>query len=59
MIRIVMSNGYSCEWSADEYTDYKYDGKFFILIKDEVYVGFYNLNYVISIVKHENKAKSE
>ena len=59
MIRIVMSNGYKCEWGADEYTEYKYDGNFFILIKGEEYIGVYNLDYVISIEKLKNKAKSE
>lgn len=50
MIKIVMTNGCTVTWGGGEYTDYKYDGKFFIIMKDENWIGFYNLDHVISIV---------
>ena len=48
MIKITMKNGETAKWT--NYTDYKYDGKFFIVIRDGEWVGFYNLDHVISIV---------
>jgi len=46
MIKIVCCNGDVFEWKDSEYTDYKYDGKCFIVIKDDKWVGFYNLDSV-------------
>lgn len=50
MIKITMRNGKKVEWGQEKYSDYKYDGKFFIIIKNGEWIGFYNLNDVISIV---------
>lgn len=50
MIKIVFKNGSTCKWKKKEYTDYKYDGKCFIVIKDGRWIGFYNMDSVISIV---------
>lgn len=50
MIKITMSNSQEVEWSKEEYTDYLYDGKSFIIIKNNKWVGIYNLDYIISIV---------
>ena len=47
MIKIVMKNGETAEWT--NYSEYKYDGKFFIIIRGDAWVGFYNLDHVISI----------
>ena len=49
MIKITMTNGNVITWGEEAYTDYKYDGKFFIIIRDEQWVGFYNLDHVFSI----------
>lgn len=49
MIKITFKNGNTCEWDKEQYTDYKYDGKCFIIIKGEQYVGIYNLDNVISV----------
>ena len=46
MISIVFRNGEVCHYYKDEYTDYKYDGKYFIVIKDKQWIGFYNLDCV-------------
>lgn len=35
-----------CHYRGDEYTEYKYDGKYFIVIKDKQWIGFYNLDCV-------------
>ena len=48
MIKIVMKNGSLVKWK--KFDDYKYDGKYFIIIRDGNWVGFYNLDHVISIV---------
>lgn len=49
-IRIKMVNSEEVEWTVDKWDDYLYDGKYFIIKKDGVWVGMYNLDYVISIV---------
>lgn len=50
MIKITLKNGDICKWKKKRWTDYKYDGKCFIIIKDEQWVGIYNLDNIISIV---------
>lgn len=50
MIKITMSNSQEVKWERTEYDNYMYDGKFFIIIKNGEWIGFYNLNSVISIV---------
>ena len=49
-IKILMSNSDEIKWTAEQWDDYKYDGKFFIIIKNDLWVGFYNLDKVVSIV---------
>ena len=46
MIEIVFRNGDMCHYKPEEYTDYKYDGKYFIVIRDKQWIGFYNLDCV-------------
>lgn len=55
MIKIVFKNGSVVKWKKKAYTDYKYDGKCFIIIKDEKWVGFYNVDSVISIIIKEKR----
>ena len=43
MIEIVFQNGDIASYKPDEYTDYKYDGKYFIVMNDKMWIGFYNL----------------
>lgn len=50
IIKIVMTNSDEIKWTADQWDDYKYNDKFFIIIKDGNMVGFYNLDKVISII---------
>ncbi len=54
MIKIVFKNGNVVKWKQGEFTDYKYDGKCFIIIKNESWVGFYNIDSVISVIIKEN-----
>ena len=49
-IKIVMSNGSEVMWQKDEWDDYCYDGKFFIVVKNHRRIGFYNLDNIISII---------
>lgn len=49
-IKIAMENSKQVVWQKGEWDDYLYDGKFFIVKKNNVWVGFYNLNKVISII---------
>lgn len=50
MINITLKNGNVVTWKESEYTDYAYDGKMFIVVKEHVRVGFYNVDNIISIV---------
>lgn len=54
LIKIVMINSEEIKWTSNDWDDYMYDGKYFIIKKNGVWVGMYNLDYVISIiVKYE------
>ena len=46
MIEIVFKNGDMAHYNRTEYTDYKYDGKFFIVIYEKQWIGLYNLDSV-------------
>ena len=50
MIKIIFTNSYECKWNENQYTDYKYDGKCFIVINGKQWVGIYNINSIVSIV---------
>jgi hypothetical protein len=49
-ITITMKDDYYAAWEKDEWDDYNYDGKFFIVMKNKTWVGFYNLDCVKSII---------
>jgi hypothetical protein len=46
MLNITLSNGSFIQWEPAQYTDYMYDGKCFIIIKNGQWVGVYNLDFV-------------
>ena len=46
MIEIVFKNGDMAHYIPEAYTDYKYDGKYFIVIYEKQWIGFYNLDCV-------------
>ena len=46
MIEIVFRSGEVAHYKPSEYTEYRYDGKYFIVIKDCQWIGFYNLDCV-------------
>ena len=50
MIKITMNNYQEVIWEKEEFTDYRYDGKCFIIINGEKWVGIYNMDSVISVV---------
>ncbi len=52
VIRIALTTGMTACWEADkgEWDDYFYDGKTFVIKKNGEWVGFYNINNVISII---------
>ncbi len=50
MIQITMKNGIYEEWNPNQYTDYMYDGKCFIIINGEKWVGIYNIDATMRIV---------
>lgn len=59
-ITIDFKNGEICHYRPDEYTDYQYDGEYFIVIKDKQWIGFYNLDVIryIEIGTVEDAEKS-
>jgi nitrous oxide reductase len=46
MIEIVFKNGDMAHYKPEQYTDYRYDGKYFIVIDGKQWIGFYNLDCV-------------
>ena len=55
MIEIHFRNGEVVCYKDDEYTDYKYDRKYFIVTRDNKWIGFYNLDCIMCILVHEDK----
>ena len=51
-IDVTFKNGHSAVWEAskDEWDDYAYDGKVFIIKKRGAWVGIYNMDCIISVV---------
>ena len=45
-ITIDFKNGETCHYAPDEYTDYRYDGKYFVVIFEKQWIGFYNLDEI-------------
>lgn len=49
MIQITMTGGNRVCWEKEQYTDYMYDGKVFVVIKGAEWVGIYNIDQVKEI----------
>ena len=49
MIKIAKSDGDVVTWKDEDYTGYRYDSKFFIVVRGDQDIGFYNMNHVVSI----------
>lgn len=58
MIRITFRNGNIAEWKKKEYTDYKYDGKAFIIVRNGEWVGIYNMDSIISVIIKNKQKKN-
>lgn len=46
MIEIVFQNGNFVSYKPSDYTDYKYDRKYFIVIYEKQWIGLYNLDCI-------------
>lgn len=61
-ITIIFKNGEVCHYRPEEYTDYRYDGKYFIVIHESQWIGMYNLKEIryieIESVEDGKKVKS-
>lgn len=49
MIQITMVGGNYICWEKEQYTDYIYDGKVFVVIKGSKWIGIYNIDQVKEI----------
>lgn len=58
MLRIVFKNGEVIVYQPDQYTDYSYDSKCFIVIKGRQWIGIYNMDGV-SCVEFEPEREVE
>lgn len=45
-MRIYLLDGETIEYTKDDYTNYVYDGKFFIVIYHDQWIGLYNLDAI-------------
>lgn len=59
MIEIVLRNGNMAHYNPEDYTDYKYDGKYFIVIYKKQWIGFYNLDCVEYIEVERSRSEVE
>lgn len=50
MIKIIMTNSQTVIWNENEFDDYMYDDKFFIILKNKKWIGFYNLDHITSVI---------
>ena len=55
LIVIVLKNGRKVVWTPEEYDDYIYDGKAFIVKQNGAWVGIYNFDSIISVVLREKE----
>lgn len=51
-IEIAFKDGNAAVWEASkgEWDDYAYDGRMFIVVKDGIRVGFYNVDCISNII---------
>lgn len=58
MLRIVFKNGEITEYPADTFTDYTYDRRCFIVIREKQWVGIYNMD-CIACVEFESEGEDD
>ncbi len=49
MLKIVFKNGETKKYKPDEFTDYYYDRKVFVVLKKKQWIGIYNIDCVASV----------
>lgn len=49
MIKIMFRSGEYEEWSESQYTDYRYLGDVFVVMKNDQWVGIYNMQDIRAI----------
>ena len=49
-LQISLMNGNYVEWPQDKWDNYTYDTKYFVIMKDNSGVGFYNASAIASFV---------
>lgn len=49
MIEIMLANGETRKWNKEEYTEYDVRGRFFVVIKNEQWVGMYGLDSIVVV----------
>lgn len=49
MLRIVFKDDEIKEYEENEYTDYHYDGKVFVVINDKQWIGIYNIDVIAAV----------
>lgn len=55
-ITILIRNSQTIVWTKEQWDDYQYDGKAFIIIRGGSWVGVYNFDAIISVtVKFEEE----
>ena len=49
MLIIKMVDGNTVHWSADEYTEYDFHGRFFVVIRNDQWIGMYATDRIVSV----------
>ena len=60
-LAIKFKNNDTAYYAPDEYTNYEYDGKYFIVIRNKQWIGFYNLTEIryIEVITRKIKGLKE
>lgn len=48
-ITITLIDGRTIEWSVNEYTEYDFEGRFFVVKEKDQWVGMYAIDHILMV----------
>ena len=49
MLIIKMADGNTVRWNPSEYTEYDFHGRFFVVIKNDQWIGMYATDQIVAV----------
>ena len=49
ILKVTLDNGKSSEWIYNEHTEYDFEGRFFVIKRDNQWVAMYAIDRVLSV----------